>query len=319
MGGEPFVRDDWHFIAKRLEDYRVGWSIITNGQQIKDKIPLLLKLKPYTVGISLDGATPKIHDYIRGKKGAFKTVIESISLLKKNKIPVSIITSVNKLNLNELKGIRELIKGKKIAWQIQNCIPIGRFPPKFMLSKEEYYAVALFIASTLNDFNKFKIYVSGAHDYGYFSRYLTNVQISQWKGCQAGLSVIGVQSNGNVKGCLSLPDEFIEGNIRNESIIYIWNNPDKFRLNRGFNPSQINYNTVCSKCIKFKECKGGCFGFSHSMTGKFHNHPYCLLKYELKHFKKAPILGNLRLKSSFSKLQSEYMKFKFFISQSIRT
>ena len=319
MGGEPFLRKDWHVIAETLEKYGIGWSIVSNGQIIKNNIHFLKKLNPFTVGISIDGAKSQTHDYIRGKEGTFSKTLKSINLLKKNEIPVSIITSVNKLNLKELKSIRKLIAGKYLAWQIQDCVPIGRFPRNLMLSEKEYYAVALFIVSTLNNFKNFKIYISGAHDFGYFSRYLPNVQLSQWKGCQAGISVIGVQSNGNIKGCLSLPDNLIEANIREEKINNIWTNKEKFLLNRNKNSSQIDGKNICLKCFRFKDCKGGCQGFSYALTGKFYNHPYCLLKYELKNLKESPLFGNILSKNIFSKIQSEYLKYKFFISQNIRS
>ena len=319
MGGEPFLREDWYLIAETLENDGIGWSIVSNGQVIEDNIHLLKKLNPFTVGISVDGAKSQTHDYLRGKEGTFSNAIKSIKLLKKNNIPVSIITSVNKLNLKELKSISKLIAGQYLAWQIQDCVPIGRFPRNLLLSKREYYAVALFIVSTLNNFKKFKLYISGAHDFGYFSKYLPNVQIAQWKGCQAGISVIGVQSNGNIKGCLSLPDELIEGNILEESIIKIWNDKEKFLLNRNNNSHQFDDKSICSKCFKFKDCKGGCQGFSHALTGKFYSHPYCLLNYELKYFKDRPLFGNILTKNIFSKIQNEYLKYKFFISQNIRS
>jgi MoaA/NifB/PqqE/SkfB family radical SAM enzyme len=46
-----------------------------------------------------------------------------------------------------------------------------------------------------------------------------------WNGCKAGISSIGVQSNRDVKGCLSLTPEFIEGNIRKNKISEIWKKP----------------------------------------------------------------------------------------------
>ena len=317
IGGEPFLRGDWSIIAEALKNSGVGWSIISNGQNIRKEIPRLHELRPYTVGISIDGAKAETHDRIRGKKGAFKHALKSIHLLKRENIPTSVITSVNKLNFKELKGIRKLLANSKIAWQIQNCIPIGRFSHELMLSREEYYAVALFMASTQANFNKFKIYVSGAHDFGYFSQFLPNIQISQWMGCRAGISVIGVQSNGNIKGCLSLPDKFIEGNIREESIINIWYNSEKFKMNRESNESTIKITTDCSECIKFKHCRGGCQSFSYTLTGKFFNHPYCLLKYENQNFQKKPLFNKVYTNPVFSKLESMHLKAKYFLSQNL--
>jgi hypothetical protein len=56
--------------------------------------------------------------------------------------------------------------------------------------------------------------ITGAHCFGYHSKKLPNILLSTWTGCQAGISGIGIQSDGGIKGCLSLPDGYIEG--------YIW-------------------------------------------------------------------------------------------------
>jgi radical SAM protein with 4Fe4S-binding SPASM domain len=269
------------------------------------------------VGISVDGAKAETHDQIRGKKGAFENALKSIQILKKEKIPVSIITSVNKLNYKELTGIRKLLAHKKFAWQIQNCIPIGRFSPELMLSDEEYYAVALFLAATQTNFEKYKIYISGAHDFGYFSQFLPNIQVSQWKGCSAGISAIGVQSDGNIKGCLALPDQFIEGNIRDESLKSMWHESERFKLNRKFNQATIKETTSCSECFKFKHCRGGCQSFSYALTGEFYNHPYCLLKYEKKNFPNKPVFNKLYTGSFFSTLESMNLRVKYLLSQNL--
>ena len=74
-------------------------------------------------------------------------------------------------------------------------------------------------------------------DIGYYDEnemYLRNRPgtISSWRGCQAGLRVVGIDSVGNVKGCESLySDEFIEGNLREESLRDIWCKEGNFAYN----------------------------------------------------------------------------------------
>jgi hypothetical protein len=68
-----------------------------------------------------------------------------------------------------------------------------------------------------------------ADNVGYFGRYEKalrdqGAQINFWIGCRAGCQVIGIESDGNVKGCLSLPsskhgkDLFSEGSLREQSL-----------------------------------------------------------------------------------------------------
>jgi radical SAM protein with 4Fe4S-binding SPASM domain len=254
--------------------------IISNGYNIsKDTISKLIKLDPYSVSTSLDGATAKTHDYIRGVNGSFKKVMEYISLSRDANLPTTVITTVSKLNIKELPDLRDFLLNKQIAWQIQIAAPEGRFSESFALSKEEYYSVALFIASMKNKYSVKELPVVGAHCFGYHSQHLPDLGLYPgWNGCQAGISVLSIKSNGDVTGCLATPGALIAGNIRERSIIDIWNDPNAFAYNRKFKIEKLGEN--CKDCKFGETCKGGCMGMSYSFTNKPHNDPYCLYKIE---------------------------------------
>ena len=286
MGGEPFLRKDWHIIAKKIIDLNMKLLVISNGYNInKDIISKLVKLEPHSVSTSLDGSTAKTHDYIRGVNGSFDKVLEYISLSKKADLPTTVITTVSKLNFKELPEIRDFLLNKQIAWQIQVATPEGRFTGKNALSKEEYYSVALFIASMKNKYSPKEIPVAAAHCFGYHSQHLPWLGLYPgWYGCQAGISVLSIKSNGDIIGCLSVPESEIEGNIRDRSIIEIWNDPKAFSYTRKFNVRDLGQN--CKDCKYGVTCKGGCTGMSVGFTGKSHNHPYCFYKIEPELFQK---------------------------------
>ena len=275
LGGEPFLRKDWYEISKTVRDYDMNLTIITNALLIdEDTIKKLRKLDVYSVAVSLDGATSKTHDKIRKVKGSFKHCKKAFDMLSEAEISTSVITTLNKLNFEELPKMREFLLDKNIAWQIQIAVPIGRFPRDLMLSAEEFYSAAMFIAATRKKYDLERLPILGAHCFGYHSQYLPNINIVPiWKGCQAGVSLMGIQSNGGVKGCLSLPDEYIEGNIRKKSLVDIWNAPGFAAYNRNFNKENIGKN--CSSCKYLKSCLGGCMSVSTSITEIAHNDPYC--------------------------------------------
>jgi len=84
-----------------------------------------------------------------------------------------------------------------------NC-GLGRqkIPQRTPARDEEFYSVGMFIASTRKEYSLEKMPVAGAHDLGFNSMMLDKVSLtSEWTGCQAGISVLGIQSNGNIKGC----------------------------------------------------------------------------------------------------------------------
>jgi radical SAM protein with 4Fe4S-binding SPASM domain len=275
MGGEPFLRKDWDIIAEHIKNIGMELTIISNGFIIDKKIvSKLKKLNPYTVGISIDGGKKETHDNIRRINGSFEKCKKSLELLKKAGIRRSVITTVHKKNYTELPLLRKQLLNKDLAWQIQMATPVGRFPRGLMLSKEEFYSVALFIASTKKKYKTKEIAVLGAHNFGYFSNVLPNVMLFPWVGCQAGISTLGLTSNGGVKACMSLPDEYIAGNIRDKNFGEIWRDSDFASYNRNFKKDDLN--GECKTCKYGEKCKGGCMTVSTSLTGEEHNNPYCL-------------------------------------------
>ena len=286
MGGEPFLRKDWHIIGKKVRDLGMRLLVISNGYNInRDIIKKLVELEPHSVSTSLDAGTPETHDKIRGVKGSFKKVMEYIDLSREADLPTTIITTASKINYKDLPLIRDLILNRGIAWQIQIATPLGRFPKELALSKEEYYSVALFIASMQKKYKKGELPLIGAHCFGYHSTYFPCLGLYPvWKGCQAGITVLSIKSNGDVIGCLSEPNSRVEGNIRKRSIVDIWKDPNAFAHNRNFKIEDLGEN--CKGCKYGVTCRGGCTGFSVGFTGKAHNHPYCFYKIEQELLKK---------------------------------
>jgi len=275
-GGEALLRKDWNVIGKEIKDRGMNVSVLSNGLALNEKIIAELRsVGVYAIAISLDGGTPQTHDCIRGVPGSFEKCLQGLEALTSEGLPTTVITTVHKGNIQELPLIRDRILGKAKAWQIQIAVPIGRFPKEFILSKEEFYAVALFIAAMKKRYSVKELAVMGAHSIGYHSQLIRNTMVSPvWKGCQAGISVLGIQSNGDIKGCLSLPDSFIEGNIRQRQVADIWNDPHAFPYSRSCSESDLK--DQCASCRFGRTCKGGCTTVSASLTGAAHNDPYCL-------------------------------------------
>lgn len=278
MGGELFLRRDWYTIGKEIKDLGMGLSIVTNGFCNKeDIIPKLIQLETACITFSIDG-TPETHDHIRGFEGSFNKAIEFMRSVKKAGLPTNIITTVHKLNFNDIpKMAYFLLEKEEVEWQIQEASPIGRFTEERILSKEEAYYLATYIAFLQQKYSKEKVF--GSHSLGFNSNFIPNLSLaSEWQGCHAGKKILGIKSNGDVIGCLMLSDEFIEGNVRKRSIKDIWNDPKSFSYNRQFEMKDLGDN--CKDCRYGKKCKGGCTTRSFLLTGKNHNDPHCFYKIE---------------------------------------
>jgi len=287
MGGEPLLRKDFWRIATLIRDLGMELTVITNGTVFdQETFSRLRSLQPRAVAVSIDAAQSELHDRIRNRSGAFEKSLDFVNRALGEGLPVTVITTVHKLNLTELPAIRELLLGRKIAWQIQVAGSEGRrFPQELLLDEEEFYSVGMFIAATRKKYSRTQMPVIGAHDLGFNSQLLDNISLApQWTGCQAGISVLGIQSNGTIKGCLSMDDSTVEGTIRELNIAEVWHSESAFPYSRSFSPADAGEN--CAGCRHLDTCKGGCNEMSLMKTGVLHNDPYCFHTIEQRIFAK---------------------------------
>ncbi|HIH00690.1 TPA: radical SAM protein [Thermoplasmata archaeon] len=282
MGGEPLLRRDFRDVARCVKQLGMKLSVVSNGILMEDHADELSELRPEVVGISLDGMREN-HEKIRGP-GTWDKAVRAVDLLRTRDIQTTVITTVSKINFRDLPEMRDLVKDRGANWQIQVAMPFGNFKREQTLSKEEYYASAMFIAKERLRPPEERVRVIGAHCYGYFSKVLPGC--SGWTGCTAGISSIGITSDGGGVGCLSMGnDRFIEGNLRERTLDDLWNSPDSFGYTRKFTKDDLGEN--CNRCRHWRKCGGGCNSVSMSLTGRFHNDPYCFLAIE----KEGTVLG----------------------------
>ena len=283
MGGEFFLRKDWKDILELTNKYGFIFSIATNGYFLNDKIFKTLKsLGVASISFSLDSADEQTHDKLRGTKGAYKRVLKNIRKSCEYGIPTAVYTAINKQNACQLEAILKLLLDTdlNLLWKIiLTSAHNKKFDKKYQIDKETFVYTAKFISENKKKYNteNSKLTIEESHDIGYCSEIYPNLSAIYSKtGCIGGIRHFGIQSNGNVKGCLSLQDDFIEGNIREKSFREIWKDKNSFSYSRKFNKKMLK--GICKTCDKAlsDECKGGCRDFAHSATGSMFNTPFCL-------------------------------------------
>lgn len=278
LGGEPFVRPDWFDIAKYINVNGMAVLFITNGYNFSTQI--LNKLKKLDsvarIGVSLDSAHPEEHDMIRGRKGSFDRAWQAAQMLRDAGFETGIITTLSKFNIIRFGDLKDKLHKQQLTWQIQIASPHGeRFDRSHMLSLAEFYETGRTISYWRNTIPIADLPVCGSHDIGYFSTQFSNYsELPDWHGCGAGLYTLGIMSDGGVKGCLCQNDDFVEGNIREQSIIDIWRDADRFARNRKFHAGLLEGD--CKDCPHGTECRAGCSNLSYNLTGSTYNNPYCL-------------------------------------------
>ncbi len=280
-GGEPFLRKDLDVFAREANRTGLMPSFISNGFVVNEdtikKISDLCVLNPQThIGLSLDG-NEEIHDYLRQTEGSYKHVIMALSLLQQEGIHTSVVTTVSKLNFNLLPEIMKVIYSydNVYSWQLQMATPWGRFTKDMMLSTEEYISFIRFIAEKKEELGS---KIEAADDCGYFTEIERKLRPGgEWRGCHAGLRTLGLRSNGDVMGCLSLQHaEFIEGNIRDRRLMDFWKDPSAFSYNRNFKKEDLK--GYCKRCPKGIQCQAGCKNLAYSISGSVFENLYCAFK-----------------------------------------
>ncbi|MBQ7586242.1 MAG: 12,18-didecarboxysiroheme deacetylase [Desulfovibrionaceae bacterium] len=113
-GGEPLVREDLVDLAKHATLKGMRAVISTNGTLItKAKAHELKQVGLSYVGISLDGLE-EVHDHFRGVKGAFKMALSGIENCQNEGLKVGLRFTINKRNVQEIKGIFELLRDLEV-------------------------------------------------------------------------------------------------------------------------------------------------------------------------------------------------------------
>lgn len=279
IGGEVFLYNGWEKIAKRLSDGDVKVNIVTNGYLMGDaQIAQIKHANLVNVGVSCDGMEEN-HNRIRNVKNSFQRVLQAFDRLRREDISIGVVTSLLDFNFADLEPMYELFLEEGVdVWQIQIANAMGNLAAQegFLMDPAKVPLITEFIKKTRFDL-KMRLYAGDC--IGYYDEnelYLRNPPgtLAPWQGCQAGLHVVGISSDGNVKGCESLySDEFIEGNLLEESLKTIWFKEGNFAYNRQFDVNQLE--GACKGCDKGEICRGGCRSSCFFSTGSLFENKYC--------------------------------------------
>ena len=292
-GGEPTLNPDWDKIGKRLADHCIKVNLISNGWHWNASHVERAKAAGFVgAAFSLDGFEVE-HDEFR-QPGSYARVVAAIDACVAGGLPVAVNTTVNKLNARQLRPLRDFIAGRGVfSMQIQLATPSGTMGlhRDLVLDPADLVWLVPELAAICR-LNTRKFFAVAADDIGYYGMPEPGLrddggELPFWIGCRAGCQVVGIESSGNVKGCLSLPSSmhgevrFVEGNLRERTLSEIWKAPDAFAYNRQHTEAKLT--GFCRVCRYRDFCRGGCTWtvYCHALQGGEGN-PYCFYFQALK-------------------------------------
>ncbi len=254
-GGEPFLRQDLLEILEYANKKGLKTGIASNGFLINKNLATKIKAsKIYSMQISLDGLNDT-HNKIRNNHKSFTNTIQAIKNLQEINLPVlQVATTITKSNLNELNTLFTFLKELNIKmWRISIVMPIGRALNKnLLLDRNEMNYLLTFVKK--NNHKGIKIHI--AENLTFLDKYEEKVRQEPLL-CPVGITACCIGVTGNIRGCPEQPDssKYIEGNIKKESILEIWQNGFKrYRLK-----SILSADKRCSQCKNKNKCLGGCW------------------------------------------------------------
>ncbi|MCI8291626.1 MAG: radical SAM protein [Clostridia bacterium] len=253
-GGEPLVRKDLFEVMEFARNLGYHWGMTTNAILINDdNIEKMKRTGMTTISISLDGLESS-HDEFRGVKGSYSKIIENVHKLKKANFltQLQITTVVSKNNINELENMYIKISELGIdTWRIVNMEPIGRAEDnkELILDNKDYINLINFIKEKRRK-SKFKVTYGCSHFLG--MKYENEVRDNSFF-CVSGFTTASILYNGDIYVC---PDverrkELIQGNIRKDDFVQVWQN--KFKWFRNLDKLKC---TECDNCEDWKYCRG---------------------------------------------------------------
>jgi radical SAM protein with 4Fe4S-binding SPASM domain len=166
------------------------------------------------------------------------------------------------------------------SWLTQLTVAMGRAADEDRLVLEPYQVLEVLpmLARIKRRADEAKVKFWAGNNIGYFGPYEGALRASYPQGhmgsCGAGRTQIGIEANGDIKGCPSLPtSDYVGGNVREHSLREIWERSEPLRFTRQRGEDELWGR--CAGCYYGAHCLGGCTWTGHVLFGRRGNNPFC--------------------------------------------
>jgi radical SAM protein with 4Fe4S-binding SPASM domain len=286
IGGEAYLRSDWLEIVAAIRAAGMSCSLTTGGYGISAAAAQAMRTAGVQqVSVSIDGCE-ETHDLLRGKPGSWNAAFRTLRFLREAGMPVTCNTQINRLSAPELPLIYgDIVKAGCRAWQLQLTVPMGRAAdrPEILLQPPELLDVFPLLDHLAGCARRDGILFYPGNNIGYYGPYEQRLRSASgsnaiWDGCQAGINTLGIEADGTIKGCPSLPTSaYTGGNVRERSLREIVARAPELAFNAGQGTAAGVEHLwgFCRSCDYADLCRGGCSWTAHVFFGKRGNNPYC--------------------------------------------
>ena len=282
IGGEAYLRKDWIELIARVRAKGMDSTMTSGGRNLnEERVRQAAEAGLQGVSISVDGQEDT-HDRIRGFKGSFRAALEAVERLRRHGVTVGCNTQINALSWKQLPEVmNHIIEAGASHWQVQLTVAMGNAVdhPELLLQPYELDELYPMLAGLYEEGLERGLLMVPGNNIGYFGPYEHLWRggadgDGHWIGCNAGQNTIGIEADGTIKGCPSLPtSQYAGGNILDRTLEDIWVNAPELNFTRDRTTNDLWGH--CATCYYADVCRGGCSWTSTVLFGKPGNNPYC--------------------------------------------
>lgn len=226
-GGEPTLRKDLPEIIRACAPSKMVVSMVTNaGLLTKNKLKELKKAGLNTIQISLDSASPEVHDKLRGMQGSYDQVMQAAEWAKElglNLCFSTVLSSEKESGMEAMYSLLDVAERKKAFLLICDSASIGGWegqPDKMMTCQER------------NDSLEQLLQHPQARHHAMY-----NFRIKS--GCPAGIEKVYITAYGDCTPCDLIHD--VAGNVLEEGLEPVWKRMTEHHL----------YNQKSCDCVRY--------------------------------------------------------------------
>lgn len=277
-GGEPLLRRDKLFkVINEADHLGLDIHVETNATLLNEADAQKLEKHNVDTAVSLDGATAKTHDQIRGD-GNFLKALEGLKTLQNQGVDTGIgftLMRPNKSELGETLRLAQELGVKRV--DINRLVIGGR-------AEEHEDSLKISNAETIESLKKaIEISEKIGVELSVYEDLMERFS-SRTISCNAGVEVLAINSTGEVYPCRPAQGYtfFKAGNIREASLEAIWQNSPSLQ--------KIRQTTVldlpdCTGCALKFICGGGCPVMKYKESGKIDGNEDCQVFKEMSWYR----------------------------------
>lgn len=257
-GGDPFAHPEFFVIGRAARERNFTIRIKTNGHALRR--PLVLRLKeevdPYTLDISLHGATPQTHDRQTRIPGSYKRLQENLQVLKDLGFRVVLKTTLTRWNAGEVEAMYDV--ADKVGYPLELATLVsprdnGDREPLSVAASVDQKRYALAVATARR---RASAAASGTE------KKESGPQQPTTKHCGAGTNSVTIDPVGNVLPCVEWRRPI--GSLHEESIVGIWKRATELQSVRRLNAEAKTMVDQAGREFRFA---GFCPGYAERTTG----------------------------------------------------